>query len=56
MSDGRPLSPTSHVRGDTDAEPDADGMSRHMPLEKSGARERHWALSLEAFRAARAAL
>ena len=24
MSDGRPLSPTSHVRGDTDAEPDAD--------------------------------
>ncbi|MBL8239959.1 MAG: CHASE2 domain-containing protein [Bryobacterales bacterium] len=38
--------------GHVHAEPDADGMSRHMPLEKSGDRKRHWALSLEAFRAA----
>ena len=44
---------TSKSLGHVHAEPDADGMSRHMPLEKSGARERHWALSLEAFRAAR---
>ncbi len=41
--------------GHVHAEPDVDGMSRHMPLEKAGARERHWALSLEAFRAARSA-
>ncbi|MBI2685287.1 MAG: CHASE2 domain-containing protein [Acidobacteria bacterium] len=39
--------------GHVHAEPDPDGMSRHMPLEKTGARERHWALSLEAFRLAR---
>ena len=44
---------TSKSLGHVHAEPDVDGMSRHMPLEKSGARERHWALSLEAFRAAR---
>ena len=44
---------TSKSLGHVHAEPDADGMSRHMPLEKSGARERHWALSLEAVRAAR---
>lgn len=38
--------------GHVHAEPDADGMSRHMPLEKTGDRQRHWALSLEAFRRA----
>jgi signal transduction histidine kinase len=43
----------SKALGHVHAEPDADGMSRHMPLEKSGARERRWALSLEAFRAAK---
>ncbi len=42
--------------GHVHAEPDVDGMSRHMPLEKAGARERHWALSLEAFRASRSAV
>ena len=41
--------------GHVHAEPDADGMSRHMPLEKSGDRQRYWALSLEAFRVARQA-
>jgi signal transduction histidine kinase len=41
--------------GHVHAEPAADGMSRHMPLEKSGDRQRYWALSLEAFRRAREA-
>jgi len=39
--------------GHVHAEPDADGMSRRMPLEKSGDRQRFWALSLEAFRRAK---
>ncbi|HEU0123795.1 MAG TPA: CHASE2 domain-containing protein [Bryobacteraceae bacterium] len=47
------LAAAAGLLGHVHAEPDADGMSRHMPLEKSGARERHWALSLEAFRIAR---
>jgi signal transduction histidine kinase len=38
--------------GHVHAEPDADGMSRHIPLEKSGDRQRYWALSLECFRRA----
>ncbi|MFN0105069.1 MAG: CHASE2 domain-containing protein [Bryobacteraceae bacterium] len=38
--------------GHVHAESDADGMSRRIPLEKTGDRERYWALSLEAFRAA----
>lgn len=38
--------------GHVHAEPDPDGMSRHMPLEKTGDRHRYWALSLEAFRQA----
>lgn len=46
----------SKALGHVHAEPDPDGMSRHMPLEKAGARERHWALSLEAFRSARNAV
>lgn len=37
--------------GHVHAEPDTDGMSRHMPLEKAGDKKRYWALSLEAFRA-----
>jgi signal transduction histidine kinase len=41
--------------GHVHAESDADGMSRHMPLEKSGDRQRFWALSLEAFRRAKKA-
>lgn len=44
---------TAKALGHVHAEPDTDGMSRHLPLEKSGARERHWALALEAFRLAR---
>jgi signal transduction histidine kinase len=43
----------SKALGHVHAEPDADGMSRHMPLEKSGDRQRYWALSLEAFRSAK---
>jgi signal transduction histidine kinase len=39
-----------HVHADPDPQ---DGMSRCMPLVKTGARERYWALSLEAFRLAR---
>lgn len=35
------------------AEPDADGMSRFLPLEKAAARKRHWALAVEAFVRAR---
>ena len=44
---------TTNAIGHVHAEPDADGMSRHIPLEKSGDRQRFWALSLEAFRAAK---
>jgi signal transduction histidine kinase len=45
---------TAAALGHVHAEPDErDGMSRHMPLEKAGGRERYWALSLEAFRLAR---
>lgn len=40
--------------GHVHAAPDEqDGISRHMPLAKSGNRERYWALSLESYRLAR---
>lgn len=48
----QPAAALGHVHADPD---ERDGMSRHMPLEKAGARERHWALSLEAFRLLRKA-
>jgi len=35
------------------ADPEADGFQRMMPLEKTAARERFWAMSLEAFRMTR---
>ena len=36
--------------GHAHADPDADGVSRQVLLEKQGNRERHWALALECFR------
>lgn len=39
--------------GHVAADPEADGFQRMMPLEKTAARERFWAMSLEAFRMTR---